>query len=103
MQHRLQNCRQSHAQRTDEAVAAIPLMTSESMAAEDGCPEGQKKNKKGDDVVTGYKPPYEKLFADAMVGFLFAGKDIDTLQQVIKLLKSREFDFDMQFTNYRSH
>ena len=35
------------------AVAAIPLMTSESMAApgEDGCPEGQKKNKKGDCAV----------------------------------------------------
>jgi uncharacterized protein YajQ (UPF0234 family) len=32
-----------------------------------------------------------------------SGKDIDTLQQVIKVLKSREFDFDMQFTNYRSH
>jgi cyclic-di-GMP-binding protein len=32
-----------------------------------------------------------------------SGKDIDTLQQVIKLLKSRDFDFDMQFTNYRSH
>jgi hypothetical protein len=33
------------------AVAAIPLMTTESMAADDGCPEGQKKNKKGDCVV----------------------------------------------------
>jgi cyclic-di-GMP-binding protein len=32
-----------------------------------------------------------------------SGKDIDTLQQVIKLLKAKEFDFDMQFTNYRSH
>ena len=32
-----------------------------------------------------------------------SGKDKDTLQQVIQLLKSREFDFDMQFTNYRSH
>ena len=32
------------------AVAAIPLMTTESMAADD-CPEGQKKNKKGDCVV----------------------------------------------------
>jgi uncharacterized protein YajQ (UPF0234 family) len=31
-----------------------------------------------------------------------SGKDRDTLQEVIKLLKSREFDFDMQFTNYRS-
>ena len=35
------------------AVAAIPLMTTESMAAEgpDGCPEGQKKNKKGECAV----------------------------------------------------
>ena len=32
-----------------------------------------------------------------------SGKDKDTLQQVIQLLKSREFDFDLQFTNYRSH
>ncbi|MEW5974954.1 MAG: YajQ family cyclic di-GMP-binding protein [Acidobacteriota bacterium] len=30
------------------------------------------------------------------------GKDRDTLQEVIKMLKNREFDFDMQFTNYRS-
>ena len=33
------------------AVAAIPLMSSESMAADDGCPEGQKKNKKGECAV----------------------------------------------------
>lgn len=33
------------------AVALMPLMTTESMAAEDGCPEGQKKNKKGECVV----------------------------------------------------
>src|SRR5438552_9822820 len=32
-----------------------------------------------------------------------SGKDKDTLQQVIQLLKSREFDFDVQFSNYRSH
>jgi len=32
------------------AVAAIPLMTTESMAA-DECPEGQKKNKKGECAV----------------------------------------------------
>jgi cyclic-di-GMP-binding protein len=31
-----------------------------------------------------------------------SGKDRDTLQEVIKLLKSQEFDFDIQFTNYRS-
>jgi len=33
------------------AAAAIPLMTTESMAADDGCPEGQKKNKKGECAV----------------------------------------------------
>jgi uncharacterized protein YajQ (UPF0234 family) len=31
-----------------------------------------------------------------------SGRDRDTLQEVIKLMKSKEFDFDMQFTNYRS-
>jgi uncharacterized protein YajQ (UPF0234 family) len=31
-----------------------------------------------------------------------SGKDRDTLQDVIKLLKSKDFDFDMQFTNYRN-
>jgi uncharacterized protein YajQ (UPF0234 family) len=30
------------------------------------------------------------------------GKDRDTLQEVIKMLKAREFDFHMDFTNYRS-
>ena len=33
------------------AVAAIPMMTSQAVAADDGCPEGQKKNKKGECVV----------------------------------------------------
>jgi hypothetical protein len=31
-----------------------------------------------------------------------AGKDRDTLQEVIRLLKERDFGIDMQFTNYRS-
>ena len=31
-----------------------------------------------------------------------AGKDRDTLQQVIALLKQEDFGIDMQFTNYRS-
>ncbi len=31
-----------------------------------------------------------------------SGKDRDTLQEVIKLLRSLEFDFDMQYANYRS-
>jgi uncharacterized protein YajQ (UPF0234 family) len=32
-----------------------------------------------------------------------SGKDRDTLQQVIALLKARDFGIDMQFTNYRSN
>jgi uncharacterized protein YajQ (UPF0234 family) len=32
-----------------------------------------------------------------------AGKDRDTLQQVITLLKGKDFGIDMQFTNYRSN
>ncbi len=31
-----------------------------------------------------------------------AGKDRDTLQRVIALLKEKDFGIDMQFTNYRS-
>jgi cyclic-di-GMP-binding protein len=32
-----------------------------------------------------------------------SGKDRDTLQQVIALLKSKDFGIDMQFTNYRTN
>ena len=32
-----------------------------------------------------------------------SGKDRDTLQQVIALLKNKDFGIDMQFTNYRSN
>jgi uncharacterized protein YajQ (UPF0234 family) len=32
-----------------------------------------------------------------------AGKDRDTLQEVIHLLKETDFGIDMQFTNYRSN
>ncbi len=32
-----------------------------------------------------------------------SGRDRDVLQGVIRMLKGREFDFDMQFTNYRSN
>ena len=32
-----------------------------------------------------------------------SGKDRDTLQQIIALLKDKDFGIDMQFTNYRSN
>lgn len=31
-----------------------------------------------------------------------SGKDRDALQEIIRLLKSQEFDFDIQFRNYRN-
>jgi len=32
-----------------------------------------------------------------------SGKDRDTLQDVIALLRSKDFGIDMQFTNYRTN
>ncbi|HVH88130.1 MAG TPA: DUF520 family protein, partial [Terriglobales bacterium] len=32
-----------------------------------------------------------------------SGKDRDTLQQVIAMLRKKDFGIDMQFTNYRSN
>jgi len=32
-----------------------------------------------------------------------SGKDRDALQEIIALLKSRDFGIDLQFTNYRSN
>src|ERR1051326_5209013 len=32
-----------------------------------------------------------------------SGKDRDSLQEIIALLRSKDFGIDMQFTNYRSH
>ena len=32
-----------------------------------------------------------------------SGKDRDTLQEIIALLRQRDFGIDMQFTNYRSN
>jgi uncharacterized protein YajQ (UPF0234 family) len=32
-----------------------------------------------------------------------SGKDRDTLQEVIAMVKQRDFGIDLQFTNYRSN
>jgi uncharacterized protein YajQ (UPF0234 family) len=32
-----------------------------------------------------------------------SGKDRDTLQEIIAVLKQQDFGIDMQFTNYRSN
>jgi cyclic-di-GMP-binding protein len=47
-----------------------------------------------------------KLKAQASINGDFvrvSGKDRDTLQQIIALIKQSDFGIDMQFTNYRSN
>jgi cyclic-di-GMP-binding protein len=46
----------------------------------------------------------EKVQASIQGDFVrVSGKDRDTLQQIIALLKQSDFGIDMQFTNYRSN
>lgn len=58
---------------------------------------------KAKDVVRIIKDSKLKVQASINGDFVrVSGKDRDMLQEVIKMLKARDFDFDMQFTNYRS-
>jgi hypothetical protein len=51
-------------------------------------------------LVKGTKLKVQSTIQEDMVRV--SGKDRDTLQKVIELLKEHDFDIDMQFTNYRS-
>jgi len=51
-------------------------------------------------LVKGTKLKVQSTIQEDMVRV--SGKDRDTLQKVIALLKEHDFDIDMQFTNYRS-
>ena len=58
---------------------------------------------KARDVVKKIKDSKLKVQAAIQGDFIrVSGKDRDTLQQVIALLRSSDFGIDMQFTNYRS-
>ncbi|MBI5085661.1 MAG: YajQ family cyclic di-GMP-binding protein [Acidobacteria bacterium] len=59
---------------------------------------------KAREIVKMIKDSKKKVQASIQGDFVrIAGKDRDTLQDVIALLKSHDFGIDMQFTNYRSN
>lgn len=59
---------------------------------------------KARDIVKAVKDSKLKVQASIQGDLVrISGKDRDTLQQVIALLRGRDFGIDMQFTNYRSN
>jgi uncharacterized protein YajQ (UPF0234 family) len=59
---------------------------------------------KARDIVRVIKDSKKKVQASIQGDFVrVAGKDRDTLQEVIHLLKETDFGIDMQFTNYRTN
>ncbi len=59
---------------------------------------------KARDMVRIIKDSKKKVQASIQGDFVrVSGKDRDTLQQIITLLKSSDFGIDMQFTNYRTN
>jgi cyclic-di-GMP-binding protein len=59
---------------------------------------------KARDIVKTVKDSKKKVQASIQGDFVrIAGKDRDTLQEVMALLRGKDFGIDMQFTNYRSN
>ena len=59
---------------------------------------------KARDIVKAIKDSKKKVQASIQGDLVrVAGKDRDTLQEVMALLKGKDFGIDMQFTNYRSN
>lgn len=81
-----------------KAVPAADSTVRQEVQLQQGIPTEKAK-----EIVKIIKDSKLKVQASINGDFVrVAGKDRDTLQQVIQMLKAREFDFDMQFTNYRS-
>lgn len=58
---------------------------------------------KAREVVKAIKDTKKKVQASIQGDFVrVSGKDRDTLQEIMALLRQRDFGIDMQFTNYRS-
>ena len=54
--------------------------------------------------IAGIKDSKKKVQASIQGDFVrVAGKDRDTLQEVMQLLRSSDFGIDMQFSNYRTN
>ena len=59
---------------------------------------------KARDIVKAIKDSKKKVQASIQGDLVrISSKDRDTLQEIIALLKSKDFGIDMQFTNYRSN
>ncbi len=59
---------------------------------------------KAREIVKAIKDSKKKVQASIQGDFVrISGRDRDTLQEVIALLRGRDFGIDMQFTNYRSN
>jgi cyclic-di-GMP-binding protein len=59
---------------------------------------------KAREIVKAIKDSKKKVQASIQGDLIrVSGKDRDALQDVIALLKQRDFGIDMQFTNYRSN
>jgi cyclic-di-GMP-binding protein len=59
---------------------------------------------KARDIVKAIKDSKKKVQASIQADVVrVSGKDRDSLQEVIAMLKQRDFGIDMQFTNYRSN
>jgi cyclic-di-GMP-binding protein len=59
---------------------------------------------KAREIVKAVKDSKKKVQASIQGDFVrIAGKDRDTLQEVMQLLRSSDFGIDMQFTNYRTN
>jgi uncharacterized protein YajQ (UPF0234 family) len=59
---------------------------------------------KAREIVKAIKDTKKKVQASIQGDFVrVSGKDRDTLQEIIAMLRQRDFGIDMQFTNYRSN
>jgi uncharacterized protein YajQ (UPF0234 family) len=59
---------------------------------------------KAREIVKVIKDTKKKVQASIQGDFVrVAGKDRDTLQDIIQVLRAKDFGIDMQFTNYRSN
>jgi len=59
---------------------------------------------KAREIVKAIKETKKKVQASIQGDFVrVSGKDRDTLQEIIAMLRARDFGIDMQFTNYRTN
>ncbi len=82
-----------------EVVAAAGSSVRQEIALQQGIP-----TEKAREIVKKIKDSKLKVQASIQGDFVrVAGRDRDTLQMVIKLLRDSDFGIDMQYTNYRTN